>query len=379
MKRILFSLFTAVLLIFVFSTGTKGADVYEFDLAERDERAEGALDSLIESIPEEIRDELPEDEKATDIGEYDGEYFFKMIEKSIKEAVSPALKTASVLIGTVILAALFNIFAETVSGEGVKNAFSFCSSLCVALCIFSSMKTVFSVVKALLDSLSQTMLLIIPTMEAIYIRSGNLTAAAVTSTGVSLMIGFTESLFAKVLEPAVYTVFILAVTASVTKNRGIGFMAKTLRGLITGGVVAVMALLSFVLALQSGAAGAYDSFAAKTLKFAIGNYIPFVGGPIADSFTLFSGSLGVIKQSSGLICIAALVAAFLPPLFVVLMNRIAIGLSGAAADALGCEREGALIGECRGICTVLFSVCAGAVVMYIIALGIFVRLPAALG
>ena len=138
-----------------------------------------------------------------------------------------------------------------------------------------------------------------------------------------------------------------------------------------------MTLMSFVLAMQASAAGAVDNFGVKTIKFAIGNYLPLVGAPLADSFSLLSGSLGVIKQSCGVVGIAALFVAFLPPFAVILMNRIAVGLAGGAASALGCRREGELLEECKGICTLLVAVASGAVVMYIIAVGIFIKTPLA--
>ena len=377
MKR-LFTYAGMILLLFLLSAVSVSADeVYEFELNEADEKAEGIFEEFLESIPEDIKKELPDSEYDTAFEEYDQEYYFEKIKESIKEAVGPSVKVVALLLGIVILSAVFNVFASNISGDKLKGVFSFCSSLCVALSIFYAMKTVFDTVKILLDTLSKTMLALIPAMETVYIQSGNLTSAAVTSTGINIMIGFTESLFSKIIEPCIYVAFILAVVGAVTKNSGIAFMVKSLRGLLTGGIIVVMTVMSFVLALQSSAAGAADTFTVKTLKFAIGNYLPIVGGTVAESFSLLSGSMGVIKQSCGTIGIAVMVVAFLPPFAVILMNRVAIGISAAFAEVLGCEREGALIGECKSICTLLLAVSAGGAVMYIIALGIFCKTPLA--
>lgn len=377
MKKILTFTGILIFLLFLFNITVSAEEVYEFKLNDADKTAEGIFEEFLNSIPEDIKKELPESDYDTIFEEYDQEYFFEKISDSIQAAVGPTVKTVALLLGIVILSAVFNVFANNISDDKLKGIFSFCSSLCVALSIFSSMKTVFDTVKTLLDSLSKTMLALIPAMEAVYIQGGNLTGAAVTSTGVNIMIGFTESLFSKIIEPCIYVAFILAVVGAVTKNPGIAFMVKSLRGLLTGGIIIIMTVMSFVLALQNSAAGAADTFTVKTLKFAIGNYIPLVGGTVAESFSLLSGSMGVIKQSCGTIGIAVMIVAFLPPFAIILMNRFAIGISGALAEVLGCEREGALIGECKSICTLLVAVSAGAVVMYIIALGIFCKTPLA--
>jgi len=379
MKRRIIALFFLPLLITLLCTGTRGAEVYEFDLSlSNEDDASEKTKQIIDSLPEDIKESLP-DKGAEDYSEYDTEYFFSLLKEGIKKALAPAFRTGAFLLGSVIIASLFHIFSDSICKSEIKGAFSFCSSLCIALCIFSAMEGIFSVSEVLLSVLSKTMLAVIPAMEAVYISGGNLTAATVSQTGVNLMIGFVETLFSNVLRPMVYSVFILGVCAGVSGNKTVSFMSRSLKGLITGGVIIVMTVMTFVLALQNSSAAAADSLATKTLKFAIGNYIPIVGGSVADSFSLLSGSMGVIKQACGTVGIVVLLIALIPPLFVMLLNRLSLSLCSSCATVLGCEREGELLSECKSIATLLISICTGAAVMYIIAIGIFCKTPIAVG
>ncbi len=377
MKKTVITAAFIFILTFSLAVGIKGDKVYSFDLSESLEKPEGAYGEFIDSIPDEIKKELPSSANGEELMEYDFSFFFEKIKESLKNAVAPVTKTISSLCVIIIISSLFSVLSSNVTGEGMRDAFSFCSSLCVALSIFGSMQTVFKTVESLLKVLSETMLIMIPVMEAVYIRSGNLTGASVTSTGINLMISFTQSLFVKVLEPCIYAVFVLSIVSSVTKNVGIMFMSKSLKGIVASAVLIIMTLMSFVLSMQANAASAVDTFGVKTVKFAIGNYFPIVGAPLADSFSLLSGSLGVIKQSCGVIGIASLLVAFFPPFAVILFNRMAVGLAGAAASTLGCKRESELLDECKVVCTLLVAVVSGAVVMYIIAIGIFIKTPLA--
>ena len=379
MKRIFLYLFFILGLLLLFSVSTGAQRVYEFSLSEGEDAAESAIDKFIDSIPDEIKDELPKNEKIKDFQSYDASYFADAFRKGINDALEPALGTVSVLVGAVIISGAFSLFADTVCQSSLKSAFSFLSSLCVSLYIFDGMRRVFDTVESLLKVLSDTMLAVIPMMEAVYIGGGNLTSAAVTSSGVSLMIGFTEALFSKVLEPAVYTLFILSVISAITKNPCIGFLTKSAKGLLGASVLIIMTLMSFVLSMQSSAGAAQDSFVQKTVRFAVGNYIPIVGGTVADSFSVFSGSIGVIKQNCSVVAIAAMIVAFLPPFCVVLAGELAVGMAGSVSGMLGCERESALLSECKSICNLLLAICVGAVVMYIIAIGIFCKTPLAMG
>ncbi len=379
MKKVLFAAIFVIIIVFVLSPCVGAGKVYEYSLSEKsDSRARDAVEEFAEGLPDEIKNALPEGEDKHSFDEYDFGFFVNLIKKEIKDSIEPCIKSVSVLLGLVIVSAAFNIFATALTSDKIKEAFSFCSSLCIALCIFETMKTVFGVVEAMLETLSDTMLAMIPAMEAIYIFTGNLTSSTVCTTGINLMIGFTQTVFSKILWPWVYTVFILCVAGSVSKNNGIAFMVRMLKGIITGVLIAVMTLMTFVLALQTGGASAVDNLYTKTIKFAIGNYLPIVGGSLAESFSMLSGSLGVIKEGCGLLGIAVIIIAFAGPFFILLANRLAVGISAAAAGILSCERESLLLEECKGICTMLLAVCSSAAVMYIIALGIFARTPMAI-
>lgn len=361
-----------ILLLILLPVTVRADRVYEYDLSKNTaEKAEDKVSKFIESLPEEIKKELPESGEALKIEEYDFDFFAKIAGNALKEAIVPAVGTASRLLGIVIIAAVFHIFSKAVGNQGLEGAFSFCASVCTSLAVFASIKAVFDTVDKLLLSISNTMIAVMPAMEAVHIASGNLTTAVITQTGINLMISFAQNLFSKIISPAVYILFFLCIASSVTKNKGMEFMVKSLKGLITGAVIAVMTLMTFVLALQSMAGAAQDSVTVKSVKFAMGTYIPIVGGSISETLSVISASVGVIKSLCGITAIAALIIAFLAPFANILLSRMAIGLSGAAAEVLGCEREGALLSECKGICDILIAISLASCAMFIVALGIF--------
>lgn len=361
--------------VFIFSMPCFAQDVYSFDSPKLSELPDdGEYQRFLENLPEEAKSRLSE----KDISEYDAGYFIKLAAEAAGEALLPALKTFSMLMGIVILSGVFNMFSKTVSTD-IGSAFSLCSSLCAALAVWEIQKSVFETVRLLLETMSDTMLAMVPTMEAMYIASGNLTSAAVSSSGVNMMISFCETLFSKVLYPGAFICWLLAVCSAVTKNGGIGFMSKTLRAIVCTALLTVMALMSFVLVLQVETAQTADSFTQRTLRYAVGSYVPIVGGSVSESFSVISQSLKVIRQTCGVTGIIVIIIMFIFPFAAAVTNRISLGLAGAAAGMLGCEREKELLSEAGGVCTLMIGICAAGAAMYIVALGIFCRTPAAMG
>ncbi len=381
-KRQTFVLLLLPLLLFIFTISGSAEDMpYQFRFDERpEEAADGAYEAYIDKLPPEIRQQVGEAGDARGaVEKYNVSYFLSLIKNALSDALLPGFKTLSVLMGMVILSSVFRMLSKTVKNGSLETVFSMCCLLCMALTLYEVQKSVFVLVQSMLDMLSSTMLMMVPVMEAVYLTSGNVTGAAVSGTGINLMITFIQTLYANVLAPCVSVCFLLSITSAVSGNRGVSFMAGALRGIVTGALVLMMTLMTFVLSMQSGIASAADTFAAKTIKFALGSYLPIIGGTVADSFSMVSSSLGVIKQMAGVTGIVVVVIVMLAPLAGLLINRVALGMTGAVAGVLGCDREQALFRETGSLCTLLLAITVAAAVMYIFALSLFCRTSLAYG
>lgn len=370
-----------LLLLFCMISAAAEDIPYQFQFEDKPEKAaDNAYDSYLQQLPLEIRQQV---EGAGDIqgaiDTYSVSYFLTLAKNALDSAILPGLKTLSVLLGMVVLTSVFRMLSRTVKSSSLETMYSLCCILCMSLTLYEVQRSVFALVQSLLDLLSETMLMMVPVMEAVYLTSGNITGAAVSGTGINLMIAFVQTLYANVLAPCVSVCFLLSITAAVSENRGVSFMAEALRGIVTGALVLIMTLMTFVLSMQSGIAGAADTFAARTIKFALGSYLPIVGGAVADSFSIVSSSVGVIKQLAGVTGIVVVVIVMLAPVASLLVNRIALSVSGAMAGVLGCDREQMLLKETGSLCTLLMAVAVAAGVMYILALSLFCKTALAYG
>lgn len=366
----------AAFIIFLFAAvPTRAADVYTFDPDDIDsDSADGEYEKFMEKLPENAADHM--DKK--DISGYDAKYFVTIAAEALRQAAGPAFGTLAALLGIVILSSSFNIFSKTVKSEAA-TAFSICSTLCVSLAVWNVQKGVFDTAELLLRTMTDTMTAVVPTMEAMFISSGNITSAAVTSAGVNTMIALSETLFSRFLYPAAVVCWLLAVCSAVTENSGITFMSKAVKSTVSGVLITVMALCGFVMALQVETAQSADSFTQRTLRYAVGSYVPIVGGSVSESFSVIASSLSVIRKTCGAAGIIALIVIFIFPFASLILNRAAVGIAGALAGMISCERERVLLSEAGSVCTFMIAVCAAGAVMFTVALGIFCRTPAAMG
>ena len=122
-----------------------------------------------------------------------------------------------------------------------------------------------------------------------------------------------------------------------------------------------------------------DSLGARAAKYALGSFIPVVGGTVGDSFRTVAASVEYIRSTVGGIAILVILLLLLPPLISLALGRSAVNITSAVAKMLGCEQEGRLLSEIGNVYGYMIAVCSICSVVFIYALTLFVRCSAASG
>ena len=363
-----------VLIFSVVFTFMSNAEEYEFNPEEDDESVDNNISAFLDSLPKDIKKVLIpiEDTKADEISNNYSYSFFKtfLIEK-LKQLLPAHLKSASAIMAMMLVVGLLKLFQKQMMVTKLNNVTDMCSSLVLALTVLSGQKEVLAEVEVFLSTLSNTMLMLVPVMESIYISTGNYTLMAVSSTGLNLMITFTLNLFSKIILPAITVSFVIATTASITQNKAITYIARCLRTIITTILIISMTLMSFSLTLQIDTATATDNFTNRTIRFALGSYIPIVGGTVSETYSIMRSSISLIKSLTGTSAIVALLLICAQPIISISLNRIMISISKNIAGLVECDGEENLFTEIGSCYTLLISVVISCVVMYIIAIAQF--------
>ena len=108
----------------------------------------------------------------------------------------------------------------------------------------------------------------------------------------------------------------------------------------------------------------------KTVKFALGNLIPLIGGALSDAVGTVAGSLNLIKTTCGAVCAAAVVILILPLILQLLLHRAVLAVCQGAADLVGCEKESRLIGEVHSVLGYMLAVVSLASVLFLFVLAL---------
>ena len=102
-------------------------------------------------------------------------------------------------------------------------------------------------------------------------------------------------------------------------------------------------------ALGGALATASDSFTLRSLRFAVGQMVPIVGGAVSGSFGTALASVGLIRSTAGATVAAAVLLPLLPLLLELMLSRLALSLLSGMAGILSLEVPRRLIGGFRAL------------------------------
>lgn len=370
MKKALLILFVFLFSLSLSRTVSAGYFVY----TPESESTEGELDSLTgdfeASIPDELRDKLSEGSfrgKQSLIS--DGE---REVLRSLREAIFPWVGKLCILFGIIFLSSAASTAHTSLIKSGSPDAFAYVVRCATVLAVINSRGTLVASLESFSEKLCQMMNAFIPAMGALYVSSGNVTSAAVGTSSFALLTAISGNLLKLLVIPSVRISLVLCVISSLTAQKNVLAVGNFVRNFAGTVSALTMLLFTFALSLNMSVAAAADSVSMKTVQFAVGSFVPIVGGAVSDSLGVLGGSLSFIKASCGagaIVCVAILL---IPTLVSLVLDRFTMFVCKYASLAVGGEVS-ELFSELGANCTLMIAYAVSEGVMFISALTLFVK------
>lgn len=371
MKKLIFII--TALTIALLAAIPSSAGYFTFDSEEESEEEKDYYAPFADAIPEDLRDPLegiftPDEESGaipdpwTRVADIALDY--------IGESIVPAFARLSVICGVVILSALWRSMGDTVTaGQG----FHLLVRSVLALSVLETQTKMLTSLTEFSSRLCNTVSGFIPAMAALYIASGNVTSSVLTQSGMALLITLAQNLLAFLILPAVKASYALSAVSCVTGQNAPGAVGTFLRNSAALICTAAMTVLTFIFSLRLKVGEAADSAMMKTVQFAVGSFVPIVGGAVSDSVSHVGASISFIKASCGSVAVAVIVILLLPTLISLLLNRAVLFISKHLCAALSLPEEEKLLGELGSGASLTVAFAASCAVMFIICMALFVR------
>ncbi len=386
MKKILFIL-TAILIAVIFSIDVFATE-YEYSEGDKNELyPTDGMNNLYESLPEELKNELDTYFKSSDSSERNQalkdklsvKYWFDFICKKAVTLIAPASKSCASLLAVIIIS---SVFVKTLQIDSGGTASLLCKSITTIVCALSVAQIAYSAIESVstyMTVICNTMTAMIPVMEAVMIMSGSTARSTVNGVSLMLYISVSEAIMRYILVPIGSVLLALSISKINMSSLNISSFVSSVKRVLLTLLGFTLLVFSFVLGIQSSLAKSTDTLTMRTIRFALGSYVPFVGGSVAEAISTVTASLSLIRSTTGGVGIIIILLTVLPTLISLFICRLSMLACKCSADLLGDDTASAIISDADSVIAIFCGLAVMTAVFYIFAITLFMNSGSLLG
>ena len=339
---------------------------------------ENPFAALLDSLPEEVKEALPDDcltemEKGENA---DGAVLSSLfspgdwkdrIFSAVSEALSPLLSVFSAIFAALIVSSA----ASFAAGEEDKTGFS--SFLCLLFALIAAKKLgkEWEAAFGAMESMTVFLRSVLPALLGLEAASGGIVTAAASEASL-LVVPALIGEAAVALTPVLRGMTAFSLLGALTDGEGDGILG-TVGKTVSGILVLLTALLGLFLSGQRVVTAGTDGMLNRTVRFAVGNFVPFVGGAAGESVSVMLGSALYLKSVVGGAAAAIVLFLVLKPTVSLVLTRLALSLSVLAAGLLGNARAKRLLSGFSAAADLAAAALFTATVLTLFLLSLFLK------
>lgn len=290
--------------------------------------------------------------------------------KQFKNQLSKPLKILASLLAIILIAAVIESMEDSLSNKPISKIFGI---ICVLISVGLISDSVSDSIQTAADTLNSGgtfMIGYVPVFAGITASSGNITSAVAYNMLVLLVAQTAVKLSGEIIIPSLSVCMAMGIIEAINPDFKLSGITAAVKKTVTFVMGFIMTIFIGLLTLQSIVGASADTLGVKAAKYMVSNFIPVVGGAIADTYTTVKHSLGLLRGGTGFLGIIILFITILPPLLEITAIRFAFTICDFAADLFGVSQIRVLIQNTNWILSTIFSILVCFSVMLIISTAI---------
>ncbi len=316
-----------------------GQNSVQQDISEIAEELGIDTGSLSDELTPEAKDFLAENNIAADnpeaIAEITPKDVFLYVWEEFKKSLSKPLRVLSSLLAVILVAALIEGMEDSIPNKSLSKIFGVICVLISVGIIADSVSGSINRAAEALDSGGTFMIGYVPVFAGITASSGGITSAVAYNMLVLLVAQTTVQLSGEIIVPALSVCMAMGIVEAINPGFRLSGITEALKKAVTFIMGFIMTVFIGLLSLQSIVGASADTLGVKAAKYVVSNFIPVIGGAVADTYATVKNSLGLLRGGVGFIGIAAIFIMILPPVLDITAMRLVFGAADVAAELVG--------------------------------------------
>jgi len=326
------------------------------------------------NMPQETRDILAENGLSADnteaIAEITPGDVFAYMWREFKKSLVRPLEVLASLLAVILAAALTEGMRDSLPNNGVSKIFGVISVLVSVGIISDAVSDSIRSAAEALYSGGTFMTGYVPVFAGITASSGSVTSAVAYNMLVLLVAQAAVQISGEVIVPALSVCMAMGIVEAINPDFRLSGITEAVKKAVSFVLGFIMTIFIGLLSLQSIVGASADTLGVKAAKYVVSNFIPVVGGAVADTYATVKNSLGLLRGGAGFIGIAAIFVMILPPILEITAMRLVFGITDIVTELFGIPQLKILVKNTGWILSTVFSILVCFAVMLIISTAI---------
>lgn len=286
------------------------------------------------------------------------------------DELKASLRVAAIIIVLALLSSILKSLENSFSSGAVSQITTYIIFITMVSLTLIGFKDVLSICNTTIDNTVGLMQVIMPILITFLVLIG----FPITSTALNpIFIGgvtFINVIFKNFLFVSITIAFSILIINNLSKNMKLKKLSSFIKQINIVSLGAMFTIYLGLVSVQGFYVTSIDKFSIKTAKFAIGNFIPVVGGFVSDSVDILLSSSELIKNVFGGIGLVFLVGICLLPVIKILSVVIVYKAAAIVVEPIGEENMSTFLNEVANLMVIMLVSIVAIMIMFFVTVAI---------
>lgn len=286
------------------------------------------------------------------------------------DEIKASLKIASIILVLALLSSILKSLDNSFSSGNISQVTNYIIFITMVSFVLIGFRDVLKISMNTIDSTIGLMNVILPVLITLLALMG----LPITSTVLNpIFVGgitFINVIFKDFLFSTISIAFSILVVNNLSKSIKLNKLADFIKNTNLLCIGLVFTIYLGLVSIQGLYVTSIDSFTVKSAKFAVGNFIPVVGGFVSDSVDLILSSSELIKGVFGVIGLLLLVSICVVPVIKVFSIILVYKLASIVIEPVGEDKISNFLNSVASLLNVMLACVIAISVMFFITVAI---------
>lgn len=274
------------------------------------------------------------------------------------------------LLVIVMLSGALQILKSQETGDGVSDAANFVCFIMITISVLKIFKITADYGTEIISNMSVFITKLSPVFMALLATGGSVSSAAAFHPVLSGAVYAITLLIEKCVVPLITLSAVLGIAGHITPSLKLTSFTALIRSIGKWILTAALTVFTGITAIYGFSAPAFDAVALKTMKFAVGSFVPVVGGILSETVETVLSGTQLMKNAVGVAGIVSLIVISFVPALKICAVLIMLRICTAAAEPIAEKQICDMLKDVTASVSLILGMIMTVTVLFIICIAI---------